>query len=100
MIVTTHGLVRLGRRTGSRRPYAEALAGFKGFSTDSRFPTYSYGVGVGIQFPLARRTREGEHQLVEIGVRYPRGGGAHLTEHRSTSRSNSVMLHVGMVFHD
>jgi hypothetical protein len=55
LIITTHGLMRLRRRSGALRPYAEGLAGFKGFSMDSRLPTSSYGIGAGMQFPRARR---------------------------------------------
>lgn len=99
MILTVHGLMRLGRSAGPRRPYAEALMGMKGFSTDNRFPTYSYGVGAGLQFPLRRKMREGviEQELMEIGVRYLRGGRARLAERRVTPSSHSVMLHLGWV---
>jgi hypothetical protein len=98
LIITTHGLMRLRRRSGALRPYAEGLAGFKGFSMDSRLPTSSYGIGAGMQFPLARRARVGpwERELLEIGVRFLSGGDARVDYGRSASSTRSVMVHVGM----
>jgi hypothetical protein len=99
MMLTAHGLVRLRQRLGPRRPYAEALGGIKGFSAeaDTRIGTFSYGVGAGMQFPLGRITSEGrpEQEVVEIGVRYLRGGGARVSDRTFTSSTHAVMLHVG-----
>jgi hypothetical protein len=96
MIVTAHGLIRLHRRSAPRRPYAEALAGLKGFSVSDRFPTWSYGVGVGMQFPFGRRQEgTGERELIEVGVRYLRGGAAVVGGLRSPSSTDSIMLHIG-----
>jgi hypothetical protein len=98
MILTAHGLLRLIRRTPSRRPYAEALVGIKGFSIEpTRIGTTSYGVGGGMQLPLKRRDSAGgrDEQFVEIGVRYTRGGGARVDYERFTSTSRSVMVYVG-----
>ena len=98
MIITSHGLLRFRRHAGTLRPYAETLAGFKGFSTDSRLPSSSYGVGAGMQFPLPRRARlaPGEQELLEIGVRYLGGGEARVDYGTSASRTRSVMFHVAM----
>ena len=97
MILTAHGLLRLFRRTPSRRPYAEALVGIKGFSIEpNRLGTTSYGVGGGVQLPLKRRNGgTTDEQFVEIGVRYARGGGARVDYERFTSTSQSVMVYVG-----
>src|SRR5688500_6139942 len=95
MLMTAHGLMRL-RGFGPRRPYAEAVVGIKGFSTDTRVGTSSYGVGAGMQFPFGP-TRAGtvEEELIEFGVRYLRGGGARVDFRESTSSTHSLMLHVG-----
>jgi hypothetical protein len=97
MMGTIHGLVRFGQRLGPRRPYAEALGGIRNFSAENRIGTFSYGVGVGMQFPLARSMSAGapEREVVEIGVRYLRGGRARVNDRRPPSNTHSVMVHVG-----
>jgi hypothetical protein len=99
MMVTLHGLLRAGRRSGPRRPYAEIFGGLKQFSTETRIGTFSYGVGAGLQFPRGRRIRDGEleHLLLEVGVRYLRGGGARVDGRTLAPSTHSIMLHVGMV---
>jgi hypothetical protein len=52
MIGTLNGLVRLHARVGPRRPYLDAIAGIRSFSVGEGKPTYSYGVGVGMQFDI------------------------------------------------
>jgi hypothetical protein len=100
MILTVHGLVRLHQRSDSRRGYVEALGGIKGFSFEesSRIGTFSYGVGAGMQFPFVRRTTAGvaQRHVVEIGLRYLRGGGARLGSQMRASSTHSIMLHVGV----
>jgi hypothetical protein len=97
MMLTTHGLVRVRQRAGHRRRYAEALGGIKGFSADTRIATFSYGVGAGMQFPFGRSAPEGapEWEVVEIGVRYFRGGPSRVRDQPVVSSTHSVMLHVG-----
>lgn len=99
-MMTVHGLVRLHPRSDSRRAYAEALGGMKGFSFEesSRIGTFSYGVGAGMQFPFVRTTSAGapQREVVEIGLRYLRGGGARLGSQMRASSTHSIMLHVGV----
>jgi hypothetical protein len=97
MMLTTHGLVRVRQRVGPRRRYAEALGGIKGFSADTRIGTFSYGAGVGMQFPFGRSpsAEAQEPEVMEIGVRYLRGGASRVHDPSVASRTHSVMLHVG-----
>jgi hypothetical protein len=53
MILTAHGLIRLRRRSAPRRPYAEALAGIKGFSVTDAFPPRATAWGAACSFPSA-----------------------------------------------
>jgi hypothetical protein len=99
MMLTAHGLVRLHPRLQiRRRPYVEAIGGIKGFSAeaDTRIGTFSYGVGAGLQFPRSV-AREGtvQHETIEIGVRYLRGGGARLDYQRFAPSTHSVTVHLG-----
>jgi hypothetical protein len=97
MMLTTHGLVRVRQRVGPRRRYAEALGGIKGFSADTRIGTFSYGVGVGMQFPFGRSTsaEAPEPEVIEIGVRYLRGGTSRVHDRSVASTTHLLMLHVG-----
>lgn len=100
-IVMVHGLLRAHRGTSARRAYLEALGGFKGFSVDPSDPgTYSYGIGAGMQLPIATRPPFGpdEEEFIEIGVRYLRGGGGRLMPERVAPNTHSVMLYLGWGF--
>jgi hypothetical protein len=98
MMLTTHGVVRLHRRSTRRRPYVEAIGGIKGFSADSRIGTFSYGMGAGMQFPLGPSTTSTgapAQEVMEIGLRYLKGGGARVGDRAVPSNTHLVMLHVG-----
>jgi len=99
MILTAHGVVRVRRPLDRRRPFVEAIGGIKGFSAEgsSRVGTYSYGAGAGIQFPVGRSkiAGPGEREVYEIGVRYLRGGGAHLDAQHIASSTHTITVHVG-----
>jgi hypothetical protein len=101
-IITVHGLLRAHLGTGAQRSYVETVGGFKGFSVDPGSPgSYSYGVGAGLQLPIATRPPLGpdEKEFIEMGVRYLRGGGVRLTPGRIATHTHSFMLYVGWGFH-
>ena len=97
-IITAHGVLRIRLSSKPRRPFVEALGGLQGFSVEpQRLGTHSYGVGAGMQFPIATRPPFGtdDQEYLEIGMRYLRGGGAHLMTERVASSTNSLVLYVG-----
>jgi hypothetical protein len=76
----------------------EVLAGIKGFSIDTtRIGTSSYGVGVGVQFSGGASTidRKPAREVVEISVRYLRGGIAPVDGQRFAASSHALMIRAG-----
>jgi hypothetical protein len=108
-IALTHLLLRAQPRSGSVRPYADVLVGFKYLFTDTTILNdstdeeltssknlsdlvYSYGFGGGVQVRLGRVGR-GDISL-DGKVRYLRGGRAEYLREGSVRREN------GSVFFD
>jgi hypothetical protein len=109
-ITLTHLLLRAQPRTGSVRPFADALVGFKYLSTDTAILNdsndeeltstknlsdlvFSYGFGGGVQVRLGRVGRSGDICL-DTKVRYLRGSRADYLKEGSIRREN------GSVFFD
>lgn len=109
-ITLTHLLLRAQPHTGSVRPYADALVGFKYLSTDTAIlndsndeeltstnnlsdVVFSYGFGGGVQVRLGSVGRNGDISL-DTKVRYLRGSRAEYLKEGSIRREN------GSVFFD
>jgi hypothetical protein len=101
MIGTLHGLVRLHARRGARRPYLDALAGVRSFSVGEGKPTYSYGVGAGMQFDIGSGPpgmMVAGREVIDVSVRYFRGGAADVGFRTRAPHTNGLQLQVGVGF--
>jgi hypothetical protein len=119
-MVTLHGRVRVQPRKGKWRPYVDGLYGFMSIftqttidddeferKTEARDFVRSVGGGAGVMM----RARPGNLPMLDIGIRYLRGGPArYLTEdgvrqegsqvigEMKSSRTDMFTVYVGMAF--
>jgi hypothetical protein len=94
-------VIAIGMAVAWLTTVAQLASGLTGFSVDPGRPgTYGYGFGAGVQLPKATRPpfSPDEEELIEIGVRYIRGGGVRLDRDRFAPRTHAVMVHVGWGF--
>jgi hypothetical protein len=106
-IIGTHFMLRAQPRTGSVRPYADGLIGFKYLFTDTNISndfndeqiastknfsdlTLSYGFGGGVQVRLADIGR-GHQILFDTKLRYLRGSRAEYLKKGSIRRDNGTV---------
>jgi hypothetical protein len=107
-IALTHALLRVQPWTGTVRPYADGLIGFKYLFTDTKILNesndeelastknlsdfaFSYGFGGGVQVRLARIGRGGDICL-DGKVRYLRGSRAEYLNRDSIRRENGTVF--------